>query len=67
MLLGNHWSASKMRVPYQSALYLIWSSRLDIPASESALDCRPARIMPETFRVSIPRVWYFRTRARLTW
>ena len=37
-----------------------------MPASERALDCSPALIMPATFRVSIPRVWYLPTRARLT-
>ena len=54
LLLGNHWSASKMRVPYQLALYRIWSSRLDIAASASALDCSPAFSMPDTLRVSMP-------------
>ena len=67
LLLGYHWSASIRRVPYQLALYWIWSSRPDIPASDSALDCRPALIMPDTFRVSIPMVWYLRTNSRLTW
>ena len=27
LLLGYHWSASTMRVPYQLALYWIWSSK----------------------------------------
>ena len=61
MLLGYHWSASTIWVPYQLALYWIRSSKPDIAASARALDCRPALIMPETFRVSIPRVWYLRT------
>ena len=67
LLLGYHWSASTMRVPYQLALYWIWSSRRDIPASANALACSPALIMPATFRVSMPRVWYLRTNSRLTW
>ena len=36
-------------------------------ASDSALDCNPALIMPATLRDSIPSVWYLLTRFLLTW
>ena len=32
--------------------------------SDRALGCRPALVMPETFRVSMPKVWYFSANAR---